>query len=96
MVAKTNWIMRNCYKVICEMLSYIPKSETKLISDLNWNKEDSRYKAPEEVIQWQRTAATLRNHFEIPKENWQFKILSIFSTKSVEELKTAVEELGLK
>jgi hypothetical protein len=83
---------RICHDVISQMLEIIPETETRLISDLQWNMEDSFYKAPEETIQWVRTSETLQRHIPIPKQEWEFNILSIFTTNSVEEIKLMVDE----
>ena len=81
---------RNCIYVIDKMLLEIPKDKTDFISDLTWNFEDAMYKAPEETLQWQRTMETLMKHIPEPTEEWEYKVLSIFTTKSIEELKKIV------
>jgi hypothetical protein len=78
---------RNCCEVIAKMLDKIPDEKTELIKDLQWNFEDAIYKAPEETLQWQRTMGTLMKHIFAPTEQWEFEVLSIFTTKNVEELK---------
>ncbi len=78
---------RICHEVILEMLQLIPKTETDLISDLLWNYEDSTYKPPEETIQWNRTMQTLIKHIPTPEKDWEWDVLSIFTTKPIEELK---------
>jgi hypothetical protein len=81
---------RNCCEVIINMIDKIPDTKRSFIKDLKWNYEDASYKAPEENIQWIRTQKTLLKHIPVPKEDWEFEVLSIFTTKSVEELKQAV------
>ncbi len=83
---------RNCCFVIKQMLQEVPLTETDFIKDLEWNFEDASYKAPEETLQWERTQQTLIKHIPKPKEDWHFKVLSIFSTMTVDEIKKAVEE----
>lgn len=78
---------RICTDVISEMLTKIPETETTLISALNWNYNDASYKAPEETLQWIRTSETLQEYIPNPKEDWEFKVLSIFTTLTIEELK---------
>ena len=80
---------RNCQEVIIKMLEKVPADKTKLIKELNWNFEDAGYKAPEETIQWNRTMETLQNNLPNPVEDWEFEVLSIFTTRSVEDLRTA-------
>jgi len=79
-------IRRFCQLVISEMLEKIPKSEKELIKDLKWNFEDSCYKAPEETLQWERTATTLQKHIPKPFKDWHFEIISIFTKKPIETL----------
>lgn len=81
---------RNCCEVISQMLEKVPASETSLREDLEWNKEDASFKAPEEDIQWIRTSLTLRKHIGKPTEEWHFEVLSIFTTLSIEDLKSSV------
>lgn len=69
------------------MMEKIPSEKTDFIKDLQWNYEDASYKAPEETLQWHRTMQTLQKHIPEPKEDWEFEVLSIFTTKSIEELK---------
>lgn len=78
---------RDCWQVIQSMIEQIPKDKEDFIKDLQWNYNDAIYKAPEETLQWQRTMNTLIKHIPKPLEDWEFKILNIFTTKSVEELK---------
>ena len=83
---------RDCSTVITEMLAKIPKSRDNVdfIEALDYNREDANYKAPEETIQWERTQQTLIKYIPIPKEDWQFEVLSIFTTQPIEAIKSAV------
>ncbi len=83
---------RNCAQVIAEMMTHIPESEKSLLANLQWNYNDAVYKAPEETLQWHRTTETVQKHFKKPTEEWQFKVLSVFTTKTVEEIKRMVYE----
>ncbi len=85
-------IPRDCCEVIKSMLSKIPVEKSELINDLNWNYEDAKYKAPEETLQWIRTQHTLNKHIIIPIEIWEFEILSIFTTLSIDKLKEMINE----
>lgn len=78
---------RNCQEVIASMIEKIPSEKTEFIRDLQWNFKDAGYKAPEETLQWNRTQQTLVAHIPKPKEDWEFEVLSIFTTRSVDELK---------
>jgi len=78
---------RHCPTIIKQMMEKIPSEKTEFIKDLQWNYEDASYKAPEETLQWHRTMQTLQKHIPEPKEDWEFEVLSIFTTKSIEELK---------
>lgn len=85
---------RNCGVVITEMLNKIPKNKENvdLIEALDWNREDASYKAPEETLQWERTQQTLIKHIPKPNKDWQFEVLSIFTTMPIDEIKKAVEK----
>jgi hypothetical protein len=82
---------RNCQKVIIDMIEKIPADQQSLISDLQWNYEDAGYKAPEETLQWERTSMTLQKHMSSPKEEWEFVVLSVFTTHDVDTLKEMVK-----
>lgn len=69
------------------MLEKIPPTEVNFIKDLGWNMEDSFYKPPEETLQWDRTMVTLQKYIHQPKEDWEWEVLSIFTTNTIEELK---------
>lgn len=85
---------RSCYAVIERMLGHVPADNTRLIDALKWHLEDSMYKAPEETIQWERTMSTLQKFIPNPSEDWHFNVLSIFTTKSIEELKLTVKRIN--
>lgn len=78
---------RICTEVIKEMIKEIPEDKKDFISALKWNLKDASYKAPEQTLQWERTTATLQRFIITPKEDWEFKILSIFMIKDISELK---------
>lgn len=78
---------RNCVAVIEKMIEKIPEHETEFINKLKWNQEDASYKAPEETLQWQRTMETLMEFLPAPRKTWEFEVLSIFTTRSIEELR---------
>ena len=80
-------IRRNCCRVILEMLNRIPPEKVEFIEDLKWNFEDASYKPPEETLQWERTAMTLKKHIPKPEKDWEWEVLSIFTTRSIEDLK---------
>jgi len=81
---------RNCCAVIAKMMGKIPQEKTELIKDLYRNFEDASYKAPEETLQWQRTQQTLIKHLPKPTEDWEFEMLSIFTTQPIDDLRSAV------
>lgn len=83
---------RNCYEVIVKMIEIIPSDREDLIKDLQWHYEDSIYKAPEETIQWVRVSDTLQKHIFKPIASWEFEVLSIFTTKSIDELKQMIHD----
>jgi len=62
----------------------------KFIKDLQWNYEDASFKAPEETIQWHRVQSTLIKHIPKPSKDWEFEVLSIFTTLSIDEIKVSI------
>ena len=82
--------MRNCCDVIREMISKVPEDKTNLLIRLNKNLKDASYKAPEETVQWFQVQDTLIEFMEKPTEDWEFEVLSVFTTKSVSELREIV------
>jgi len=83
---------RECTDVIAKMIEKIPSDKAELIKDLQWNYEDASYKAPEETLQWERTHSTIMKHLANPVEEWEFEVLSVFTTHPVERLKEWVAE----
>lgn len=81
---------RDCQKVITAMLAEIPGSKTELIKALGENFIDASFKAPEENLQWHRTMKTLEKHIPALAQDWQFRVLSIFTMRPVEELRRVV------
>lgn len=79
--------MRNLIEVIDEMLKVIPENEEVLRNDLEYHRDSQSYKAPEDMIEWKLTHKTLSEAMFPVKEDWQWEVWSIWSTKSVEELK---------
>ena len=82
---------RNCCEVIVKMLEKIPETEKDFIKALQWNYDDASYKAPEENIQWIRTHGTLVKHIKSPTKDWEYEVLSIFTTRPVDEIKELVK-----
>lgn len=72
------------------MLEKVPVEKVDFIKDLNWNFEDAGYKAPEETLQWNRTMETVIKHIPNPTLDWEYEVLSIFTTRSIDELKNIV------
>ena len=81
---------RNCCSVISEMIKKVPANNIEFIKDLEWNFEDASYKAPEENLQWIRTQKTLIKHITLPKEEWEFEVLSIFTTQPIDLIKEQI------
>lgn len=83
---------RNCQSVILEMINVIPEDNIKFIDALKWNYGDAAYKAPEETIQWERTMQTIIEHIPIPNCDWEYEVLSIFTTMPVEAIKGRMKD----
>jgi hypothetical protein len=82
--------MRNCTQIIEQMIGKIPTDKKDFINDLQKNRNFASYKAPENTEQWSRVHETLMQHIPEPKEDWEFEVLSIFTTLSIEALKNTV------
>lgn len=78
---------RNLPDVITQIIKEVPNSEPQMLQDLAWCYEDSVYKAPEEGIGWDRVQQVLIDHIPVPQKHWHWKVLSIFTTRSIGELK---------
>ena len=80
--------MRNLKDVINEMLNIIPKDEIYLISALKNIRNDQIYRAPEDTVGWELVSEELQSiNLDFNSEYWKFKIFSIFSTMSIEDIK---------
>lgn len=78
---------RVCEDVIDEIIATVPVKETELISELYEDKEYAERQPLNDNSQWWRVTHTLYNNIHFPTEKWQYEAMSIFSEKSVEELK---------
>lgn len=80
--------MRNLKDVINEMLKVIPEDEINLIDALKDIRNDQIYRAPEDTIGWELVSEELELiDLDLDSEYWKFKIFSIFSTMSIEDIK---------
>lgn len=101
-------MMRKLIDVIDEMLSVIPKNEISLIVFLEDVKESQRVRAPEDMTGWweisEELDRMLYKYDKLPKTlrriskplltppEWQLKLSSIFTTKSLEETLEEIEK----
>lgn len=84
--------MRNLKDVINEMLKVIPENEIHLISSLEKIKKDQIYRAPENTVGWELVSEELELiDLDLDSEYWKFKIFSIFSTMSIEDIKKELQ-----
>ena len=85
--------MRSLIKVIDEMLAVIPPKETYLIASLKDIQDSQRYRAPEDMLGWQCVSEELQA-LNIKKRSpeWKFKICSILSTMTVDEIKEELKK----
>ena len=100
--------MRNLIDVIDEMLSVIPKNEISLLVFLEDVKESQRVRAPEDMTGWweisekldrmlykyDKLTETLRRMLKplLTPPDWQLKLYSIFTTKTLEETLEEIEK----
>lgn len=85
--------MRNLVTVLNEIIEVIPKENDEMINHLKHLRESASYSAPEVMYMWWNLVheSLLDYISDIPKEEWEWKVFSIFSTKSVEELKESMK-----
>jgi len=83
-------VRRNCCDIIVKMMVHIPSDQEEFIKDLQWNYDDASYKPIEETLQWERTSKTLQKHIPSPNEEWEYLVLSEFTTMSVDEIKEMI------
>lgn len=89
--------MRNLITLIDEMLVEIPNKEEYLIASLKDIQDSQRYRAPEDMLGWQLVSEELQNLDLKPRSAaWKFKVCSIFSTMSVEEIREEVKRNNTK
>jgi len=88
-------MMRKLHKVIEEMLNEIPKDREALRDSLKDILSSLNYAPPEliETLWWSETHGVLLDYIDIPEEEWEYEVFSIFSTKSVEDLKELFNHL---
>jgi len=88
--------MRNLVRVINDIVKFIPKDNFDFIKELERIKSDQiQWTAPESMVRWEEASYALEDFLynPIPTEEWEFEILSIWSTKSIEEVKEEYKEL---
>lgn len=84
--------MRNLKDVINEMLKVIPKDEINLIDALKDIRNNQIYRAPEDTVGWELVSEELQLiDLNFNSEYWKFKIFSIFSTMSIEDIKKELQ-----
>ncbi len=82
--------MRDLVCVIDEILNVVPEKEKNFIRQLKRIQQDqATITAPENMVRWEEVSYALEDYLynPIPTKEWQFEILSIWSTKSTEEVK---------
>jgi hypothetical protein len=85
--------MRNLDEVIDQMILKISDTETGLIQELNRIKNSAAYTSPELMRgRWNEVSFALKEFILTPRKDWQFEVLSIFSTKPVEKIKSFYQE----
>lgn len=87
---------RNLKNVIAQILIEIPYSEFKLREALHRIYEDANYYAPESPTGWIKISDALQAHTAYPRwandKMWKFKVCSIVSTVSIEDMKKELKD----
>lgn len=86
--------MRDLVYVIDEMLNVIPEKEKDFIRQLKRIQRDTYITAPENMVRWEEVSYALQDYLynPVPTKEWQYEILSIWSTRSIEDVKADCEE----
>lgn len=85
--------MRNILDVVAQIQDKVPEDQGRLHYRLDNVHSSALYRAPEMMfMSWDELQETLITAIgEFPKEDWQFEVLSIFSTVPVSEIRRDVE-----
>lgn len=80
---------RDYSNVVSKMIESLPHGQRELIENLQWDLATTHYRdgAAEKRKLWVNTSKTLIKHIPTPEKNWQWKVISIFTGKTVNELK---------
>ncbi len=79
--------MRDLKKVLTYIINEVPKEESEFIEELNMLLYYSAYSAPEDQMLWDKIQLSLSDNIPTPTKTWHWRVLSIFTTRSVQELK---------
>ena len=87
---------RNLKTVIAQILAEIPDYETQLRHRLVKIYEDANYYAPESPTGWIKISDALQAYTAYPRwandKMWKFKVCSIVSTVSIEDMKKELKD----
>lgn len=73
--------------VIQLMINIIPPDQTELIDTLKVDAENSIKKHPSDKSAWIDAELTLTTFIPLPKKYWEYAVWSIFTKKSIYDLK---------
>lgn len=80
--------MRSVVDTIDKMIDKIPEGNEKFLSDLRSCRESAVCRAPELVLtSWNQLSDVVNGFIDDDPEEWEYEVLSIFTTKSVDVLK---------
>jgi len=85
-------VPRDFHKIFRKIKNLIPVSRHCFIEDMDWVIEDASYKPPEDDLPWRRCFDALQKNIEIPREDWEIKIWSIFSEIPEDEIKEQIKQ----
>lgn len=90
--------MRNIISVIEEIKDEIPFNNYDFHEIIDWLINDVSYKAPEQRLEcWFKFSEIISRHIPPPpKEDWHFKVLSIFSDMPEEDIREAYPKEEVK
>lgn len=79
---------RDCVTVIDAIMKLVPSDLVEFRKQLEWNRTDASYKAPEETLQWQGLSRTLSSNIPYPPtQEWHHSVLSAFMDVPIEQVR---------
>lgn len=79
--------------VMFNMIAFLPQDKEDFKEDLLTHIRNNYYASPEDSSEWLKAKETIMRHLPISQitEDWQFKLLAVFTIKPIEVLRTELK-----